>query len=214
LLINAELKQGDHMGRAGKKKIVFEVNLPGTCPADLRGRQSVRATFRLSSGCIDALSVVARHLGIKQKSLFDHLVEDIGALKSIAEEAGHIKAPREHRIQKTFVISRRSLCSLEEVSKNYNTPRDALVEYSVQRLLPLIEAERLRQEKRKEMLIAVQKHFRQGVVLLEKWEEMLGGEDPLLDSLASAMHGYENALRDMDDIVERGKLIEMFTEGK
>jgi hypothetical protein len=109
------------------------------------------------------------------------------------------------------VISRRSLCSLEEVSKNYNTPRDALVEYSVQRLLPLIETERLRQEKRKQMLSAAKKHFRQGVVLFEKWSESLGDEDPLLDSLANAMHGYENALQEMDDIVERGKLIEMFT---
>jgi hypothetical protein len=208
------MKRGDDMAGARKKKIVIEMNLPGTCPADLRGRQSVRATFKLSSACIDALSVVSRHLGIKQKSLFDHLVEDIGALRSIAEEAGSIKPPREHRIQKTFVISRRSLCSLEEVSKNYNTPRDSLVEYSVQRLLPLIETERVRQEKRKQMLSAVKKHFRQGVVLFEKWAEVLGDEDPLIDSLANAMHGYENSLRDMDDIVERGKIIEMFTEGK
>jgi hypothetical protein len=208
------MKQGDGMGGGRNKKVVIEMNLPGTCPADLRGRQSVRATFKLSSGCIDALSVVARHLGIKQKSLFDHLVEDIGALRSIAEEAGNIKPPREHRIQKTFVISRRSLCSLEEVSKNYNTPRDALVEYSVQRLMPLIEAERLRQEKRREMLSAVEKHFRQGVALLEKWGEVLGDEDPLTGSLASAMRGYENALRDMDEIVERGKLIEMFAGEK
>jgi len=47
--------------------------LPEPTSAELRGRQSVRATFRLSERAIDALSIVSVHLGIKQKSLFDHL---------------------------------------------------------------------------------------------------------------------------------------------
>ena len=42
---------------------------------DLRGRQSVRATFRLSEACIDAISILSAQLGIKQKSIFDHLLE-------------------------------------------------------------------------------------------------------------------------------------------
>jgi len=204
------MKRGGEMGKSEKKGFILEMNLPGARSADLRGRQSVRATFKLSSACIDALSVVARHLGIKQKSLFDHLVEDIQSLRSIAKEAGNVRPPREHRIQKTFVISRRSLCSLEEVSKSFNTPRDALVEYSVQRLLPVIENERLRQEKRKEMLSEVRKHFQEGAQLLKTWREELGDEDPLADRLAAVMHGYRDALRNMDDIVERGRLIEMF----
>lgn len=211
------MKQGNRMGKTDDKSGFLEMNLPGARPADLRGRQSVRATFKLSSACIDALSVVARHLGIKQKSLFDHLIEDIQVLKSIAKEAGEVKPPREHRVQKTYVISRRSLCSLEEVSKSYNTPRDTLVEYSVHRLLPLIASERRRQEKRKEMFAAARKHFQKGVQLLEKWEEAFGDEDPLLDKLSAVMHGYENALRNMEGVVERGRLIEIFEpfmEGK
>lgn len=202
------------MSKSGKKGIVLEMSLPGACPADLRGRQSVRATFKLSSVCIDTLSIVAKHLGIKQKSLFDHLIEDIQTLKSIARETGDISPPREHRVQKTFVISRRSLCSLEEVSKSFSTPRDTLVEYSVQRLIPLIESELLRQEKRKEMLSDVRKHFQNGVKLLDKWEDALGDEDPLIGRLAAVMHAYENTIRDMDDIVKRGRLIEMFMEGE
>ena len=38
---------------------------------DLRGRQSVRATFRLSEPCINAISILSAQLGIKQKSVFD-----------------------------------------------------------------------------------------------------------------------------------------------
>ena len=41
--------------------------------ADLRGRQSVRTTFKLPARSIDALSLLAGQLGIKQKSIVDHL---------------------------------------------------------------------------------------------------------------------------------------------
>ena len=198
------------MDEADGKDWTFQLNLPGACPADLRGRQSVRATFKLSAACIDAIGVVARHLGIKQKSLFDHLAEDMEALTSIAQKAGSAGLRRENRVQKTFVISRRSLCSLEEVSKNYNTPRDELVEYSVQRLLPLIVNERQRQEVRKEMLASVQKHFQEGIRLQVKWEAAMGNEDPFLDRLAGVMRGYERALGEMNDIIEQGRPIEMF----
>ena len=53
---------------------------------DLRGRQSVRATFKLSAICIDAISIVAGQLGIKQKSLFDHLFQDAASLRDIARK--------------------------------------------------------------------------------------------------------------------------------
>ena len=54
--------------------------------ADLRGKQSVRATFKLSEKAISAISVLSEQLGIKQKSLFDHLMQDMEALNLIAEE--------------------------------------------------------------------------------------------------------------------------------
>ena len=41
------------------------ISLPKAFTSDLRGRQSVRATFKLSEGCIEAISIVAAHLGIK-----------------------------------------------------------------------------------------------------------------------------------------------------
>ena len=54
-----------------KSDITF---LPQTTVSDLRGKQSVRATFKLSQKTINAMSIVSVHLGIKQKSLFDHLM--------------------------------------------------------------------------------------------------------------------------------------------
>jgi len=185
-------------------------SLPKTFTSDLRGRQSVRATFKLSEGCIEALSIVSAHLGIKQKSLFDHLVEDARSLKSIAREIQNIKLTKQGRIQKTFVISRRSLLSLENVSKDFNAPRDALVEFSVQRLLPIIAKEREKHEKRKKMLDEIAEHLEEGERLLSNAREMFGLEDTICQKLESVMTVYENAYHHIASFIEKGKIIEEF----
>ena len=77
-----------------------------TSTLDLRGRQSVRATFRLSEACIDEISILSAQLGIKQKSFFNHLMEDAQVLKNVARELENTQFDRHERIQKTFVISR------------------------------------------------------------------------------------------------------------
>jgi hypothetical protein len=186
------------------------ISLPKTFTSDLRGRQSVRATFKLSEGCIEAISIVAAHLGIKQKSLFDHLVEDARTLKSIASEIKNIKLTKQGRIQKTFVISRKSLLSLENVSKNFNAPRDALVELSVQRLLPIIAKEREKHSKRKKMLNEIAKHLEEGERLLSYAKETFGEEDPIFQKLGSVMTVYENAYHHIVSFIEKGKIIEEF----
>ena len=193
-----------------KKDRPADVSLTRTFTADLRGRQSVRATFKLSEGCIDAISIVAAHLGIKQKSLFDHLVEDARNLRAIAREIQNIKISRQGRIQKTFVISRKSLTSLDRVSKNYNAPRDALVEFSVQRLLPIIAKEREKHAKRKEILDTIADHFNEGKSLLYRLRDVLGVEDPVCQKLETVMAVYENAYANIEAFVERSKIIEEF----
>lgn len=198
------------MEKDGKHKWTKGITLPRTSTSDLRGRQSVRATFKLSGGCIDAISIVAAHLGIKQKSLFDHLVEDTRSLRSIAREIQHIKLTRKGRIQKTFVISRKSLLSLDKVSKNFNASRDALVEYSVQRLLPIIAKERQKHYKRKEILGEITSHYKEGEKLLKKTRDLLGFEDPVYYKFESVMNIYENVYNNIESFIEKSKIIEEF----
>jgi hypothetical protein len=193
-----------------KKGNPNEASLSRAFTSELRGRQSVRATFKLSEGCIEAISIVAAHLGIKQKSLFDHLAEDAPSLRSIAREIQDVKLDKQGRIQKTYVISRRSLSSLENVSKNFNASRDALVEFSVQRLLPIIAKERKKHEKRKQMLGEIGNHFEEGSVLLNKLKGSLDTEDPIFQKFESVMAVYENAYHYMASFVEKGKIIEEF----
>jgi uncharacterized protein (UPF0147 family) len=198
------------MKKNKEKQYDGDTSMPKPTTLDLRGRQSVRATFRLSEACIDAISILSAQLGIKQKSVFDHLMEDAQVLKNMASELENTEFDRHQRIQKTFVISRRSLSFLDMISSKHNAPRDALVEYSVRRLLPIIANERKTHEKRKELLGEISNHFAKGERLLSKAKETLGTEDPIVDKLQTAMSVYKNAFDDIVNFIERGKIIEGF----
>jgi len=178
--------------------------------SELRGRQSVRATFRLSGKAIEAISVAAAHMGIKQKSLFDHLIDDVASLVLVAREIESNRFLRLKRVQKTFVLSRRTLCSLEEVSKDFDTPRDALVEYSIARLLPVIKEERKKHEARKKFLLEIEKYLEQGQKISEKVQEALGEDDMLSEKLEGAVSNLRSACEGMASFVEKGRGIEEF----
>lgn len=188
----------------------MDSHVPNSSGLDLRGRQSVRATFRLSEACINAISILSAQLGIKQKSVFDHLMEDAQLLKDMARELENIEIDPRERIQKTFVISRRSLSFLDSISSEYDAPRDALVEYSVRRLLPIIAREQEKHEKRKELLAEISHHFAKGEKVLSKADEMLGTDDPVVNKLKTAMFVYRNAYDDIVKFIDRGKIIEEF----
>lgn len=198
------------MAKRTKFTISENISLPLPSAEDLRGRQSVRATFKLSTRAIEALSIVAVHLGIKQKSLFDQLIEDAGSLSHIAREIESDHFSTLERVQKTYVISRRTLRSLEDISTQFDAPRDALVEYSIQRLLPVIAREREKHQKRKEILQDINTHFEQGLKILNKTRELLGENDPVYSKLEAAMGACMHARDNVDRFVERCQIIEEF----
>jgi hypothetical protein len=184
--------------------------LPGALSVDLKGRQSVRATFKLSQKAIEALSIIAVQLGIKQKSLFDHLMDDLRSLETIAREVNTQRFDRLTRVQKTYVLSRKTLSSLDAASRNFDAPRDALVEYSIQRLLPLIDQERERHERRKTVLNAMEAYLAQGQALLTDAEKLLGQDDPVYQRLEASVSACKIARDNIRNFVERGKCIENF----
>jgi hypothetical protein len=196
------------MEKNRKDSPIREIDLPLPSSADLRGRQSVRATFKLSARSIDALSIVAAQLGIKQKSLFDHLIEDAKSLSIIANEIEDEAFSALDRIQKTFVVSRRTLTCLEEISQLFNAPRDALVEYSIQRLMPVIAKEREKHVKRKEVLRDIDEHLADGLKILQKTRAVLGEDDPVYTRFEAAMHVLQNAQSQIEHYVKKGSIIE------
>jgi len=193
-----------------KRRRYIDISLPQPSSRDLRGRQSVRATFKLTQRAIEAMSAVSIHLGIKQKSLFDHLIDDINALEIIAQEVDiqQIDAPR--RVQKTYVLSRKTLSCLDRAAKEFTASRDALVEYSIQRLLPVIAKEKDRHQKRKKLLKKIDEFLAAGKQILEEADTTLGAGDPVFDEFERALMILLNSRNDISEFIKKGEMIENF----
>ncbi len=191
-----------------KKTLNFMV-VSGSYSADLKGRQSVRTTFKLSPRCIDALSLLAAQLGIKQKSLFDHLIDDTQTLKAIARDFAAPETATK-RIPKTYVISRRTLESLDRISRHYQTPRDNLVEFSIERIMPLIREERRKHENRKKLLKDLDALLENSRSLLAKANTALDGDDPVLESLYRIAQAIDQGCGVIETVIEKGEKLEEF----
>lgn len=195
--------------RNPKGSIEF-VMVSETYTADLKGRQSVRTTFKLPPRSIDALSLLAGQLGIKQKSIFDHLVDDTRALQALAREIEKREAVEENRVAKTYVISRKTLENLEQVCKRYQTPRDALVEFSIERIMPLIQEEKKKHENRKRLQKKLAQLLVDSKALLEESGQLLDRDDPVFEQVYQIARSVKSNSDEINDIIERGRRLEEF----
>ncbi len=173
----------------------------------LRGKQSVRVTFRLPAQIIALLSLTANQLGLQQKSLFDQLVEDKDILDKVAEEGQNYVSSHKERIQKTYVISRDSLAALKNIAKEYKIPRDLLVELSINRLRPVMDAERKKQRKWESLQTDLDDLMQHGQLTLKKAAKLLPEEDPLLQKTKELMTGLEKGYNEIFELIKKGKQV-------
>ncbi len=176
---------------------------------ELKNKQSVRATFRISQQAIDLMTFCAGLLGIKQKSLFDQLVDDTTILERLAEKAQEDGAyPDRRRQQKTFVLSRNSLRNLNRTAKDQNIPRDLLVEMSIDRLVPIISQEKEQQQKRKKLLALLAEYYHKGQKLLVQAEQLMGPHDTSYGLLKEQIEMQGKAINTLEEQVQRGEAME------
>jgi len=178
----------------------------------LQGRQSVRATFRLPEDIIQLLGVMARQLGLQQKSLFDQLIEDSEVLQQVASTMQSRCPKPARKRQKTFVISKKSLEILDRVARRQEISRDVLVEISIQRLLPIMSAEQEKHRKRlrlKEKMNSLRKQF---VRLDQETEQLLGEDDQASVLVRDVRDVLDENYNELEDIIKKGRDMEEFQE--
>lgn len=174
----------------------------------LRGRQSVRTTFRLPEGVIVLLGMVAGQFGLQQKALLDQLIDNAEFMKLPDDEARKDFQSKQPVRPKTFVLSKRSLYILEKVSRERGIPRDALVAAVIQQLMPIIRAEREKQRKRQEIYGDMVAYLRYGQNLLAKSEKSLGKDDQIHEMIARMVRLGEEGVAKMAEIIDRGRNME------
>ena len=180
----------------------------------LKGMQSVRATFTLPGHAINLISTVANQLGVKQKSIFDHLIENKALIDQIADEAKQYEPEKKQRRQKTFVLSRNCLTTLDAFAREYKLPRDVLVELSIRQLDPVIAKEKQRHENRKILLDRMQAFRAAGTRFLSQARSLAGRDDETVQKLESFFSHYDKTMDELALIIEKGKSVEQFPAGK
>lgn len=190
-----------------------KIRIPQASSAALRGRQSMRATFKLSRDCIDAITIVATHLGIKQKSLFDHLIEDLGTLEPAAGGRHGTGLDQISRVPKTFVVSRNAMDVLNAISAKTGFLKEDLIELSVQRLLPLIAREQVIHEERKKMMDQISTHLKQGEQLHRQIRKVFDQDDIVFQRYTQIMDLYKSCVADIRKYINKTRRIEKFKPG-
>lgn len=168
----------------------------------LMGKQSVRATFRLSDQMIDLLKVGAAHLEVKQKSLIDELVQNRETLDRVASVSQGMLQKEAERRQKTFVLSRSALDLLDDISDKYDLSRDHLVELCIGRLIPFVDAEQEKHKKRRQLIKDVDRYLEEGKKLLDKADTMLDRDDQFRVKFEKIVNYTEKNVGDLKKIVK------------
>ncbi len=191
------------------KRSILRIEFTRESAQELLGKQSVRTTFKISERAIDGLSTLAVQLGIKQKSLFDHLMDDLAALQQIARRAGNFSLP-EQRMAKTYVISRKTLQNLEQISQGYGVSRDTLVELSIERIFPLLAEEKKKHQARKQVLDKLNLFLREGESLYALVDKSLDVDDPVYRRVAAMLGEVQDCYEDVGSCVMKGRRVEDF----
>ena len=191
-------------------KIGRNLSIPRASATVLRRRQSTRVSFKLTTKCIEAMNILGSHLRLKPKSLFDHMVQESETLDAIAIRAKRVNLDEQTRLAKTYVISRDAAELLDEAARSRKVSRDALVEASVQHLMPLIEKEQVRHTSRKSLVSRMERHLKSGRKLLDDMVADLGDNDPMSDKMKSVMAAYERAFSSISVFIQKGENIEDF----
>ena len=152
--------------------------------------------------------MVARQLGVKQKSLFDQLLDDRVTLTKLVRGSTDFEQNQKDRRQKTFVISRNSLASINQTAKRENISRDILVEISINRLLPVIANELERHIKRKEIVADMKEHLLQGENILKRAGTILGTNDRISKMLVKQLGLAGENLAKINVLMEQGSALE------
>jgi hypothetical protein len=171
----------------------------------LQGKQSVRVTFRLPEEAIALLSRAANQLGVKQKSLFDQLIENQEILNRVADEGPRHDISHDERVQKTYVISRNSLIALKKIARQNDISRDLLVELSINRLRPVINAEHEKHKNWKNVHCKVDELLQHGRKVLTEAADIIGKDDQVYKKLEGLINSLEKGHQEINQLIERGK---------
>jgi hypothetical protein len=184
-----------------KKKLEQDISLQIDAD-ELKGRQSVRTTFKLPEKTINLLKISAKHLGIQQKTLLDQLIEDETILNILAKEAQTYCRNDDECRPKTFVLSRKALDLIDVMLDRYDIARDILVDLSISRLASYIESLSEKHDQKRSLLKEIDEYQQLLEELSSKAKATFKQEDPFRMKLEILSQTTQKSIGEMRKIVK------------
>lgn len=184
-----------------KKKTEQDISLEIDAD-ELKGRQSVRTTFKLPEKTINLLKISAKHLGIKQKTLLDQLIEDETILNVLAKEAQNHRRNDDDCRPKTFVLSRKALDLIDVMLDRYDIARDILVDLSITRLASYIESLSEKHDQRRSLLKEIDKYQQLLENISSEAKATFSQEDPFRMKLETLTQTTQKSIGEIRKIVK------------
>ncbi|MEN8140206.1 MAG: hypothetical protein ABFR97_03185 [Thermodesulfobacteriota bacterium] len=171
----------------------------------LRAKQSVRVTFKLSPETIVLLRSMAGQLGIRQKTLFDQLIAASDLMAGGTPASPGAAPEPQRRRQKTFVLSQETVDTLNQLARRHNVPRNLLVEMFIHRLRPILAEEQERHGLRRQLLPDLAQQTAAMADLQARARRLLGSDDPLTREVSQLSQAAQAAQSRIMAIVAQGE---------
>jgi hypothetical protein len=189
---------------------------------DLRGKQSVRTTFKLQKKTIATIAELAKKFSITQKEVFDVVCDKLLREEGFAEEVkclidegsqiggtvGGVTLAgdkAEDEVRKTYVLSQTAIVVLNQFSKRQYETRDILIELLFQHFKELFDVSVEREKKSHENALEIITNSLSSVHDVKgQLEKLLGPDDPVTLRFNQIMILMERLHLDINLELEQG----------
>ena len=155
---------------------------------ELSEKKSERTTFKLNKEATDDLEWLQKQYQLSAKELFDFLCTKIlidrkdllseCIIQTLNEKA---KITKDSSIRKTYVLSRGSIRTLSEISKQNKLSRDMLISNLISSFKEMVKEDFEKERKRQQQVLDLIKSFHSVALETEKKLKDLTPCDPMLD---------------------------------
>jgi hypothetical protein len=173
--------------------------------AQIKDRQSVRTTVKLSLDAFDALSWLSDYWNVPQKEIIDLALQEAEKLlesHGTAEVVEIAKAQsNSERKRKTLVMSQSSRKRLNRLADSHDVSRDNWLALAISFANAMTKK---RIEKHKKVLGRIQAYLDKGEELEEEIRSEVGSDDPVFEGFGLVVTSLMNLVDEIETEIEGG----------
>jgi hypothetical protein len=178
--------------------------------ANAAGSAETRTTCTLTKEGAMALERLCEEYHLKQKKVFDLLVDEKYFLENISTlSCSNGELPLAREVRKSLVITKKNLKVINDVSDKSGISRDILLDKGFRYLIGLIDLAKKNEKETYEKVKNILDEFSGKASVIDKsFDEYLGEDDPIRSRFSPVISILDNLVSDINRYLENGTPIE------